>query len=495
MAKPPNLVFIPDQEISYFKIEVESGNNDRAKRALQSLCKRYWDGLLVDPKSITSVEQTILGVLSSGASDEKVRRWALSALSRLGRLKYSWNAVVSTIKNYQHEPQVLSAGIAALYRLSKQEADQALAAMGDISPTMIAVSALQTVSPKHLDLRGLRIDYEKDNDPILPKLGLVLLGLGKAPEHLFHPRFGNKKMVKTISRVEDPILSQYAVWAIAENPLYTASDIGLDLRILDSKPPNVRGYVYRLFGSETAYSKKGHEVIEQGSCDPDQEARLGLAIGLGETYYDGLEGIVLDWLLRNEDDETIRFYLLDHIIKQSGKNSDYRRVAIELFNSHKVDEAYRSRMLSAASRTDLFREFKSIIHQDEEGFFPSLTRGNIVNNNNTFNNYGSMQGQTSLSGTATNEGQQSNVLNQHEKETVRLTLESAIKDLRSDDSIEGKDSVIEALEVAKVDPNKDTLGRAVDAIKKIEPATEALAASSGNVVKIAAAVSGLLGYF
>ena len=42
-------------------------------------------------------------------------------------------------------------------------------------------------------------------------------------------------------------------------------------------------------------AERNFEYIELGSRDANAEARMGLAVGLKATYFDGLEALVLDW--------------------------------------------------------------------------------------------------------------------------------------------------------------------------------------------------------
>ena len=62
-------------------------------------------------------------MLYTQLKDEKVRRWALNALARLGREPTWMDAIVSTLKQYSDEPQTSAAAIAAIYRMSRKASE------------------------------------------------------------------------------------------------------------------------------------------------------------------------------------------------------------------------------------------------------------------------------------------------------------------------------------------------------------------------------------
>src|SRR5690606_15864751 len=71
-------------ETNYLKAEIEAGIPRRAKVALQQLNRLYRSGARIAPAAVRGMENALLGAMSSGTSDEKVRRWSLSALGLLG---------------------------------------------------------------------------------------------------------------------------------------------------------------------------------------------------------------------------------------------------------------------------------------------------------------------------------------------------------------------------------------------------------------------------
>jgi hypothetical protein len=138
------------------------------------------------------------------------------------------------------------------------------------------------------------------------KLGLIVVGLDRAPANLFHPRHSNPEIVKVLGSHHDSVVSQYTVWAIAENDSLGLSDLGIPISSIETRPPNVRSWMFQLIAMSPATAKANLEYIELGAGDPHPEARLGLAAGLRETFYDGIEPLVLDWFYSESDQKSRR---------------------------------------------------------------------------------------------------------------------------------------------------------------------------------------------
>lgn len=491
-VKPTSPWLISAQEVAFLQNEIGCGNPVRAKRALQAVCKLYRNGGRITGREIVSFETTILGALTSDLSDEKVRRWALSAISNLGQAQQSWSTVLNVLTKHTDEPQVVSAAIAALYKLDRRGAGNAIAGKDFLPPELIALSALQTVPAKQLDLSGVRINIDKAEATTL-KLSLVLVGLDKAPENIFHPSYTNGAIVKELGGHDDGLVSQYSAWAVAENPHLTVSDLGIDPSKIDDQPANVRSYVYRLFGAEKMYTNQQHEIICFGSDDDSAEARLGLAVGLRDTYYDGLDVVGMHWVI-DERDEDVRDHLLDHIARNAKFSAGYHRIAVEFYDAAEDNPGRRKRMEAAAAGTPLFAEFRRKALKEEEGrLFSDLERSPTVTN--TFNNYGTIQGQTSVAGTNNVEGNQQNMLAINEAEKAIEALGQAKYEI---DAIKLPDDLAKEVTVAiteaQASPTKDRLGAAVTALKKVQQATASIEGAAGSAVKIGSALMTLTGF-
>lgn len=475
-------------QASFLKSEIESGNTTRSKQALQQLCKMFRSGVALQQDDRISMEIAILGVLSSAASDEKIRRWALSALTYVGRKEVSRNAVLRALSDYPDEPQVLAAAIATLFKFDGSAAHKVISNQGTCTPEMVTLSALQTTDPKHLDLSQIKVNIDTA-EAVSLKLALLLVGLNRSPENIFDPRHSNSAIVKVLGKHHEPIVSQYSVWAAAENPFLGASNIGIDLKDLDGHEPNVRSYVYRLFAEESTVSPQRHEIIVQGSKDSDIEARLGLAIGLRDSFYDGLAGVTVDWF-HEEDDQQIAAYLLDHIIAQAEKVATYEKIALEHYEFAAGDLKKRFRMEAAAAGTKIYGDFKRKSLQQEAGLL-GLMGGSVTNNNNFFN-HGNIQGAVSQSGNAMNSGQMQAALTQGQIQKAWKLLDDVAAEIDAvplSDEIRGE--VRQKIEHAKGQTDRETLGAVVGVLEKAESGLKAVSGMADHAIKIGTLILGL----
>lgn len=118
--------------------------------------------------------------------------------------------------------------------------------------------------------------------------------------------------------------------------------------------------------------------MELGSRDPIAEARSGLALGLGGTYFDGLEALVIDWFI-NEPDSEVSQHLLDHMIRQSEDCASYSALVLEIYEKEPTGSSLRKRMETTAAGTILYSRLRQIDRSDD--LFGGVT--NVTNN--TFN--------------------------------------------------------------------------------------------------------------
>lgn len=474
-------------QANYLKSEIESGSVTKSKHALQNLCKMCRSGAALQHQDRIGMEIAILGVLSSAASDEKIRRWALSALAYVGRKEVSRNAVLRAIADYPDEPQVLAAAIATLFKFDGSEAQNIISHQGACTDEIIALSALQTTDPKQLDLSHLKINIETA-EPVPLKLALLLVGLDRSPENIFDPRYSNAEIVRVLGSHHEPIVSQYSVWAAAEHPHLSAANIGVDVKDLSAHQPNVRSYVYRLFAEENTHSSQRHEVIVQGSKDDDVEARLGLAIGLRDSFYDGLETVTIDWF-HEEDDLEIGANVLDHFIAHADKVPSYQKIALEHYDFATSDLKKRARMEAAAAGTKIYSDFKRRSIEQEAGLFGWMG-GNVTNNH--FINNGTVQGAISQSGEAVNHGQMQSAMTHGQIQEARNLLDGVVAEIDAAPlSAEVKDEIRHAVSHAKVQTDKDTLGSVVSVLEKAESGLKAVSGMADYAMRIGTLIVGL----
>jgi hypothetical protein len=446
--------------VDYLKSQIETGDAGRTKTALQQLCKFYRQGFRIHPAQLFAMEQSIVGLLYTlGRKDEKVRRWALNALARLGTEPNCIVAITHTLTQYSAEPQTSAAAIAAIYRLSRKATDILKGLSFD--EQMITLAALQHVDANNLDLSALPINVETAS-PDLLKLALVVVGLDRAPPNMLHPRHDNRQLVRALGGHDDNIVSQYSVWAITENPSLRLGDLGIDIRDIERRPANVRAWVFRLIAMTPEDAEQNYEYLELGMRDPAAEARVGLAIGLRDTFFDGLEAIVLDWFTTEYDAE-VRQHLLDHMIRQAPDCASYEAMTLDIYEKEPAGSGLREHMEVTAAGTYLYGKFKQ---KDE---MADLFRGALVVTNKTYNITGSIQGgAVAVGGDATNIGPTAIHYDAATVESIKLQLSKLEHELHQaaiDTNVKGE--ILKLVEEAKADPSPDKLSKVTTAIRQV----------------------------
>jgi hypothetical protein len=482
MAKP---ILKPLDRLTadYLKSQIETGQAGGTKKALQEICKLYRSGSFILSDQRSGMEQSIIGLLYTQRQDEKVRRWSLNALARIGRETTCIEAVKHTICDFSQEPQTMAAGIAAVYKLSRKP--RSILKVIDFDPQMATLAALQHVPSRNLDLSSLPLNMDKASSDQL-KLALIVVGLNRAPPHMLNPRHSNSEMVKSLGGHHDPTVSQYSVWAITENSQLGIGDLGIDIRDVELQPVNVRAWIFRLLGMRPGSAEQYWEYIDLGSTDPDVDARIGLATGLRETFFDGLEEITLQWF-PYEDNPDVSQLLLDHMIRQAARCEHYEPLVLELYEK----EPFRRRRMEAnAAGTPLYAKMKRIDLDSQQDLFRGATH--VTNNNISINSI--QAGAVSVTGEAKNIGTTSNVYNPQTVELIQSELSKAERELHTatiDPNL--KQQALEHVQSAKADPTPDKISKAVDILGKVESATSKTVAIGTALATIGTALRALVG--
>ena len=325
---------------------------------------------------------------------------------------------------------------------------------------MMTLAALQHVEVNKLDLSALPINVETASPDML-KLALVVVGLDRAPENMMHPRHENHALVKALGSHHDNIVAQYTVWAITENPSLNLGDLGVDIKLVEEQPANVRAWIFRLIAMTAEDAERNFEYVELGSRDPAAEARVGLSLGLKGTYFDGLEALVIYWFV-NESDPEVRQHLLDHMIRQAASCASYEALSLEIYEKEPTGSSLRKRMESTAAGTALYSKLERV---DLSG---DLFGGGTNVTNNTFNIKGGIQGgAVSLGGDAKNSGTTTIHYNPQTIEAIESELSKLERELHQatvDSAL--KQRMLDLVQAAKADPTPDNISKVTTAIRQ-----------------------------
>ena len=218
---------ITDQHAIYLTSELANSDDPRRQKvALQDISRLYRNAYRFSPEAGARVEQQVVG-LTISSRDEKVVRWGLNAIARLGS-KDSIDSVERAIKRYEHVPEIVASAVSAVARLRMGQLD-GITALNGVPPEVQMLASMQTVAPAQLAVTGLQIDIAAA-DPEILKLALIVVGLDRDVQHLLHPRHENGAIVRELCQHDDQIVRQYSVWAVIENRRLTIEHLGLDLQ-------------------------------------------------------------------------------------------------------------------------------------------------------------------------------------------------------------------------------------------------------------------------
>jgi hypothetical protein len=300
---------------------------------------------------------------------------------------------------------------------------------------------------------------------------------------MLNPRHDNAEMVKALGSHHDPIVSQYSVWAITENRNLSIEHLGLDLRDVESRPDNVKAWIFQLIAMSAKSLEDCREYLSLAISDTSPEVRSGLAVGLRDNYFSGLETLILDWLV-NDNDQQVREYITDHIVRMSVYCPAYQQMATELYRDARNGLQTRQRMEANAIDRPVYQAFKKISLNDNGDLF----EGNMVMNQTI--NVGNVQGAAvSIGGDSVNHGAVSNQLDARTVEKITAELSQAEVELQK---LKGKvpetEAAIVAVAEAKAEPSKRKLGNALDMIGKVEQGATKLQGTGTAIASIAKAL-------
>lgn len=343
---------VPPEKAAFIRYELENGDDRRKKVALQEIARTYRSGGRFAPDIRNGLEITINGLLSA-QQDTKVTRWCLNCIAQMGTRSGSVLSVERLLRQQIGDPEIIAAAVAAAAKLYAGQLDEC-GALGSVQPEIKTLAALQITPPSKLNLAGFKIAVDVADDEVL-KLALITVGLNRAYENMFHPKHSNAELVKELGQHDNRIVKQYSVWSVIENVGLSISDLGVPFASLENEPPNVQAKMLQLGAEKIVDLKERQEVIRKGSYLPTVEAREGLAKGLQSVYYDGLEGVTLEWY-DVEGSPRVRELLAEHFARYGSDCGPYGDKALELLEA---DQTLKKRLYLGAEGTSLFGKLKA----------------------------------------------------------------------------------------------------------------------------------------
>lgn len=347
----------------YLLHQLDTSDARRLKRSLQEVSQLYRAGWRIPGHERQGVLRNKLnGMLFS--SDPKVVRWALNTIALAGHRDTNEEAVGYALEKFGNDPEVVAAAVAAIAAINPASL-KSLGKKRKLDKDILVLASLQHGKLEEALVRKTKIDIEQAASEVL-KLALVLVGMAKAPEFLFHPRHDNAAIVTALGKHHDPVVSQYSVWAIMENKGLGVGDLGIDVHRLDEYPRNVRAWANRLIASDQGFAISNMGMLERGSLDTEREAREGLAIGVRYTCFDGLEEFTVQWL-NDEGDQEVRGYIVDHMSTNAHRIPVYRKMVELEYTDTATSGDKRRRIEAMCEGTTVYRELKKLSVQEQMG--------------------------------------------------------------------------------------------------------------------------------
>lgn len=362
---------INDQEATYLNLLIVGDDPTASKNALQRLCKLYRDGY-----RLRSENQFRLILLASlKHKDAKVIRWSLNGLAFLGREEDA-TTLVETVDRNRADPDVLGAGVAAL--AARTELDQLRSLLAGIDLPLRGAAlfaAAQQIPSLTPDLRSERVSIDTPDHGML-RLATVLVGINKAPEHLFDADHENRVLLGQLNEHDDAMTAQYSIWALTEREEYGLDDLTIPLSNFPHLRDNIRAYAFQLIAEDPEIAEKEFDLLREGAEDDVNEVREHLARGLRDTYFSGLGTFAIDWFLTEDDDKTKR-RLLDHLAAHSDSDPTYKQFCLELYKTSGSQSLERVQLEASSSKSLAFEIRKHNYQQDAIRFEGGVNVTNV----------------------------------------------------------------------------------------------------------------------
>ena len=425
---------IRDQEVHFVELNLQGHSPGLKKQALQLLCKRVRDGYrLRGPNSVKA-----LVVYNLWCPDLKVRRWALNALTLIGA-EEDVEIILSALDENRHVDEIFVAGLTALAALLPKDRIVEKLASRDIElSTSVILALCQNTKDFEEELAAVRVDLQTATPSVL-KSASLLIGLRRAPKYIFSHRHPASAVIGELNTHDDPIVSQYSLWATVENPDLGLESLGVHPSDIIKLPPNAQAWAYRIFGKDEATAEAHYEIILEGAGSQFAEVREGMAAGLRGVYYDSLDVEVLEWYY-GEPEQTVSDRLLEHMTSNVTRTSGYRGPVEDAYRSAPVNGVARARLEAACIDQALGDQFKLIAFKTGDPDLFAAIKGDSLTNNQTFQVAGSMTvGGISTSGTGnTGNVQINNGVEAQAKATdVLRQAEIALRDDPKPDLVDG----------------------------------------------------------
>ncbi len=351
-------LFFSSEEEAYLVAQLNNSDDRIAVKALQWLCKKLTDGFVL--AEMTAVKSTVRLCLYRPSAT--CRRWAVNALTDLGA-KDCVDVVLGMVKDADEDPDLLASIVAYVFASNTDKvANEKINSSGlEIDGTLLIAASQFSIKQKKR-LVETRIPLENGSEAEF-RAAVVLTGLGKAPEHLFHERHTNFTALSQLNLHDAPSVSKYSIWAQARLKLGFSS-LQVPTSKYESSEPQVRKWMARLLVTDEYHLRRELDFFDTCVGDDDENVRLEIALELRDNYVPEISKIVRNWMMRETDSE-IRNTLQDHMASYAYMDGHYAALVVELYKRAAKKSPVRMRLEAASAQTEIYRELKKISWEQE----------------------------------------------------------------------------------------------------------------------------------
>ncbi len=375
--------YIPLVENQYILHMLSNANDEQVEINLERLCEHLRKGRF--PNSEHPYANLLKGLVQSRSL--RIRRWALNAIAELGKRNYAeyGQTIEQAVVANRDDPLLLSTAVAAFFAVCPDD----LAVCDFLSRHKIPIEgALLVSASQNSSEMARRLTEKKINidlaEPLELQNAALLLGMNKNAPGIFHPTIPDKQIIGKLNLHPDPIVSQYSIWAIAENDNFAMEDLGVNIKDIESRLPKQRKWMLMTIVKNPSVAESCREIIEACANDSCPEVRETLASGLKDVMYQDMPEMTLKWLSRERRPEVVQGILV-HMAVQSEHSPDYKETVIQMYRGLAGDSPERLRLQAACEKTPLYQTFRRIDYEEEGTLFGFERTTNVNNQTINFN--------------------------------------------------------------------------------------------------------------
>lgn len=494
-AKPNR--FLRDPEVNYINFGLRLDVMHAAqKRTLQRLCEWYEKGRRLQDATYT--RQLIHSLL--GSEDTLVRRWAIKALSLIGH-RDDFRRIVDRLR-VEDDEEAKTWGVSGLVRNAQELGLKQICEMAGLENSAAISLAARLYAPSswlahHADEPRI----SPDDDDLTLKWAIFLIGYGKAPVDLFHPKHSNELFLGQLNAHPTAEISEYSIWALWERPDFGAVYSKVPLVDAAKHPESVRKWLYRLATKSPTDVGLDPDAFADLRRDAQAKAREGLAQGVADLRPADFDHEVTEWY-SVEDDLNVREHLLVSMASRNTESDIYSEAVRAQFAKEAPDSAMRRRLLAASIGSPLYQGLRALDVNAEKArqglleYEPQIhTQINVlgdINMGNTFKAGGNINAQNLAGGDMIGSA---NAAVQHLEQSDAATAQVLMQVLamvQSAKTVPGGSEVADAVKRVAEAPTVENKKSLLERVKGFATA----AAAAGSILthgdKVLAAVQSLL---